>query len=121
MGPAMTTAAQGDEVFLRIRSRLQGRVKLVLANDQAETIAERMAIAVGGLDFHRRLLFLVRRRKQARKRSELLDRANADTVRLAQGTVDGTRFGNPHLGTLDAGRDIGGIGIAISYESFATG
>src|SRR5438067_1977392 len=46
------------------------------------------------------------------ERPNLLDRADADPVSLAQGTVDRPSFRDPHLGATYQRRDIGRIGVA---------
>ena len=51
------------------------------------------------------------------KRADLLDRADADAVGLAQGPVDLPGLRHPHFGAVDQGGDIGGIGIAIADEA----
>jgi len=54
------------------------------------------------------------------KGSDFLDRADADTVRLAEGTIDGTSFGHPHFGAADQWGDIGGVGVAVADEDFVS-
>src|SRR5467141_2011482 len=49
---------------------------------------------------------------------QLLDRAEADAVRLSQSAVDGPRFGDAHLCPVDQSGDIGGISVAVTDESF---
>src|ERR1039458_2840467 len=74
----------------------QFRVELVLADDVAETVADlRSAVAVRLRVLRRELLAGVR------NYSDLLDRADADSVGLAQSAVDGASFGDAHLGTTD--------------------
>jgi hypothetical protein len=48
---------------------------------------------------------------------KLLDRAEPDSVGLAQGPVDGSGLGNPHFSAADQWRRVGGIGIAVAYKA----
>jgi hypothetical protein len=52
-----------------------------------------------------------------RRRTDFLNRADADPVGFAQGAVDGARFCHPHFSTVDKERDIGRVSIAVAYES----
>src|SRR5260370_21091321 len=54
-------------------------------------------------------------------RAQLLDRAEADPVRLAQGAVDGPRLGDAHLSPVDHEGNIGGISVTVTDETFRTG
>ncbi|MGA3317364.1 MAG: hypothetical protein ABSC64_13110 [Candidatus Korobacteraceae bacterium] len=40
-----------------------------------------------------------------------------DAIRLAQGTIDGSGFGDPHLGAADQQRNVGRVGIAVADEA----
>src|SRR5258708_35609676 len=53
----------------------------------------------------------------AGERPQLLDRAEADAVRLSQGAVDRSRLGDAHLSPMDKGGDIGRIGVPIANEA----
>jgi len=46
-----------------------------------------------------------------RSPAKFLDRAEPDAVGLAEGAVNGASFGNAHLGAVDKGRDVGGVGV----------
>lgn len=59
-----------------------------------------------------------RRTRITGERSHLLDGAEADPVRFSQGAVDGSRFGDTHLGPVDQRGHIGGICVAVTNESF---
>src|SRR5271166_4345682 len=50
-------------------------------------------------------------------RSHLLDRADSDTVRFAQSTIDGSRLRYAHLGAADEQRHVGGVGVTVSDEA----
>src|SRR5208282_804989 len=84
----------------------------VLADDLAQTVpnlrATAVVIAVRAL--WRKLL------DSGRNGSDFLDRAEADTISLAQGAVDGSCLGHAHLGPANKRRDIGRIGVAVADE-----
>jgi len=55
-------------------------------------------------------------------RRKLFERAEANTVGLAQGTVDGAGFGHAHLGVVeDQGRNVSWMGITIPDEPATLG
>ena len=93
-------------------------IEVVLADQKAELIAEprlAVAISVGGMPVRRRGNRGGSRR--TRERTQLLDRAKADPVGLAQGAVDGASFGDAQLGAMHHGRNVGGIGIAVADKA----
>src|SRR5690242_17627621 len=51
--------------------------------------------------------------------SNLLDRADPDSIRFAQCAIDSSGFCDSHFSTSDQLRDIVGIGISVSTEPFA--
>jgi hypothetical protein len=53
----------------------------------------------------------------SRSAAEFFDRTEPDAIGLTEGAVDGASFGDAHLGAVDQGRDVGGIGISISDEA----
>jgi len=55
-----------------------------------------------------------------RNRTELLDGAESDPVSLAQGSVYGSRFGNAQFSPVNHEGNVGGIGVAITNETFGT-
>jgi len=72
------------------------RVKLMLADDLAKTIADLWASAVPvAIHVFRGELF-----DSIRDRTNFLDRADPNTVGFSQGAIDRPRFSNTHLGTL---------------------
>src|ERR1039458_8724461 len=88
----------------------------MLADDLAESISNcATAISVGGLG--RQLLRLRRRFARFSEGADLLDRADANPVSLAQGAIDRTGFGNTHLGSMDEERDIGRIGVTVTDKT----
>ena len=96
-------------------------IELVLADQLAEAVADfgTAVVSVFPIDRPgRELLRLPGGRSGFGKRADLLDRANADAVGLAQGPIDRPSLGHPHLGAVDQGRHIGGIRIAVADKSF---
>src|SRR2546426_6160215 len=93
-------------------------IELMLANDLAKAIADLWA-AASVCRLRGELARLPLRLRQLGSRSDFLDRANADTIGLAQCTVDRSSLGDTHFGTMHQGRDIGGIGIAVADKAFA--
>src|ERR1700722_630221 len=93
-------------------------VELVLADQQAELVAEaRLTVLVTVVSARgRRILMRSVRAGRTRRPTEFLDGAEADAVCLAEGAVDSPGFGDAHLGAVDQGRDVRGIGIAIANE-----
>ena len=89
-------------------------VELVLADDLAETIADSRAstVAIAIRILGRKLLDL-----GFEARPDLLDRADADAVGLAQGTIDGSGFGHPHFGAADERGNVRGIGVTVADET----
>jgi hypothetical protein len=54
-------------------------------------------------------------------RRELFERAEANTVSLAQGAIDGAGFGHAHLGIVEnQRRDIAGMSVAVADEATAS-
>src|ERR1019366_1543464 len=54
---------------------------------------------------------------RTRIRSDLLDRADPDAICLAQGTIDGSGFRDPHFGAADQQRNIGRVSITVADET----
>jgi hypothetical protein len=55
-------------------------------------------------------------------RGKLLERAEGNTIGLAQGTIDGPGFGHAHLGIVEnQRRDIARMGIAVADKPAAFG
>ena len=95
----------------------------MLADQQAELVAEaRLTVLVAVVPVRgRRVLMRSVRAGRPRRPTEFLDRAEADAVGLAEGAVDGAGFGDAHLGAVDQGRDVGGIGVAVADEAAESG
>jgi len=98
----------------------EGGIEPVLADQQAETVAEAgLTIAVtvisGGDGI---VLFGSDGLRRARRPTEFLDRTEADAIGLAEGAVDGTGLGDAHLGAANQGRNIGGVGVSVTDETF---
>jgi len=111
LGPAEIDGVGLDEVG----------IELMLADDLAEAVADFRAavVPVGGL--RREVLRVPGERSGVGKRTNPLDRADADAVGFAQGPVYSPGFGHPHLGAMDQGRDTGGIGITVTDEARRAG
>src|SRR5208283_3841918 len=54
---------------------------------------------------------------RCRERSELFDTTEPDSVSFSEGPVNGSRFGDTHLGSTDEGRSVGRIGVAVTDEA----
>ncbi len=52
-------------------------------------------------------------------RPDFLDRAETNSICLAQGAVDGPCLSHAHLGATDERGNVGGISIAVANEAFA--
>jgi hypothetical protein len=91
----------------------------VLADQQAEAVAEaRLAVVVAVISVRGSLGKLGWARSiGSRGPAEFFDRTKADAVGLAEGAVDGTSLGDAHLGAVDQGGDVGGIGIPVADEA----
>lgn len=96
-------------------------IELMLANDLTETVADFGAsvvpIAIGRL--WRKFLRLSGGLRWLGEGPDFLDRADADSVCLAQGAVHGSGFRDSHFGAVNKERNIGGIGVTITNKSFA--
>ena len=94
-------------------------IQLVLANQQAETVPEAgLAVVVAIISVCGSLALIDRSRcASSGSPAELLDRTEPDAVGLAEGAVDCAGFCDAHLGTVDQGRDIGGIGVSVARRS----
>ena len=101
----------------------EASIKLVLANQQAEAVAEaRLAVVVAIVSVRGRVALIRRcRRVGSGGPAEFLDRTEADAVGFAEGAVDGAGFGDAHLGAVDQGRDVGRIGVAVADEAARAG
>src|SRR5207245_5896739 len=79
----------------------QDGIELMLADDLAEAVADLRAaiVSIGRLRWE--LPCLPLRLRRISSGSELLHRAQADPVCLAQGTVHGARLGHAHFGAAN--------------------
>src|SRR5207245_11262331 len=91
----------------------QIRVKLMVADDLAKPIADLRptVVSIGRL---RRNLAHLPIGFRLGNRSDLLDRADADSIRFAERATYGPSFGHTHFGALHAWLNSGRISIAIS-------
>src|SRR6266704_4389024 len=51
------------------------------------------------------------------KRSDLLDRADADSIGFSQCAINGPRLCHSHFGTMHERRNVGWIGVAVANKS----
>jgi len=113
---------RGSAVISRIGLDEIG-VELVLADQQAETVAEAMlsvmVTVISGRDGI--VLFGSDQLCRARGPAKFFDRTEANAVGLAESAVDGTGFSDAHFGAADQGGDVGRIGIAIADEAARLG
>ena len=101
-------AAEVDGVGL-----YQFGIEFVLADDLAETVPDLGATAIPVS------IRVLGRKLLSRNRScpDLLDRADADAVGLAEGAIDRSSFGYAHLGTADERGDVGRIGVTVADKA----
>src|ERR1019366_5834022 len=97
-------------------------IELVLADDLAEPIADlvtstTIAVPVSVGILGRTLTLIGSTRNRTGIRSDLLDRADSDAIRLAQGTINRSGFCYAHLGAADQQRNVGGIGVPVADET----
>ena len=88
-------------------------IEFVLTDNLAETVshlrAGSISVSIGVLG--RKLLI------RTRDRPDLLDRADADAIGLAQGAIDCPGFGHAHLGPADQRGNVGRIRVAVADEA----
>src|SRR5712692_11275210 len=89
----------------------------MLANDLAEAISDLRAAVVSIGRLWGKLFRLWRGWSQFSRGPELLHRADANAIGLAQGAVDRPGFGHAQLGALDHRRHIGPAG-PLSHRSY---
>src|ERR1035438_502534 len=97
-------------------------IEFVLADDLAEPVADlvtstTIAVPVSVGILWRKFALIGRGRHRTGIRSHLLDRADADAICLTQGAIDGSGFGDPHLGAANQQRNIGRVGVAVADET----
>jgi hypothetical protein len=94
-------------------------IEVVLADQKAETITEPRLTIVRAV--RRVSPFRFRGKggglRRTRQPSELFDRAEADAIGFPQCAVNGTSFGDTHLGTTDEWRDVRRIGIPVAHKT----
>jgi hypothetical protein len=72
----------------------------MLADDLAEAVAD-FGATVTPVRWLRRLLRLLRRLCRLGARAQFFDRTDTDPIGFAECAVDGSGFGDAHLGTVD--------------------
>src|SRR5437773_2696544 len=90
----------------------------MLANDLAKTVAYlgTAIISISWLPW-KPLRFLSRLSWSSSRRTEFLDRADADAVSFPECAIHRSSLCDAHLGTMNQGRDIGWIRVAIADET----
>lgn len=88
----------------------------MLANDLAESITKCTTATITAGRLWRQFLLLLRRLRWLSKGPDLLNRADADAVRFAQGAIHRARFSHAHLGPVDQERNVRWIGVTITNE-----
>src|SRR2546422_7751848 len=91
----------------------------MLANDLAKAVADFGAAVVSVCRLRRELVRLAVRMCRLGKGTNLLDRADAYAIGLAQSSVDCSGLRDTHFGAVDQGRDIRRIGVAVAHETSA--
>src|ERR1035441_9961967 len=97
-------------------------IEFVLTDDLAEPVADLMTgttiavpVSVGILG--RKLTLIGSPRRWTGIRSDLLDRADPDAIRLTQGAIDRSGFRDAHLGAANQERNIGRVSVAVDRKS----
>src|ERR1700730_5933655 len=94
-------------------------IEVVLADHEAQPVPQpRLTVVrtILGIRLCSLLRILLRTGGTGNK-LQIFYRAKPDPVSLTKGSGDGSRFGNAHFSSVDQGRNIGGISIAISNET----
>jgi hypothetical protein len=95
-------------------------VELMLPDQLAEAIANFGPAIIALISIRRlgrKLFRLARARNRFGKRANFFDRADADAIGLAQGTINCTSLGYPHLGSMDQRRNVRRIGVTVSDKA----
>jgi len=98
------------------------RIEVVLADQDAQPVSQPwlpvIRAVAGTLP---RGVMVARRVRIGRQGPQLLDRTKTNAVGLAQGAVDGARYGDAHLRAVDQGRDIGWVSVPKPHEPLSPG
>jgi hypothetical protein len=97
----------------------KGWIELVLPDKETQSVPQPRLTVVGAIrrvGLHRWFVVPCRTRKPG-KRSQFLDRTEADPVSFPQGSVDGSCLGDAHFSPVNHQGNIGGIGVAIANET----
>jgi len=100
-----------------------GRVEIVLANEQAETITKQRLSIAREIHIVSRVLLGIRGEavpgiNRSRGTPDFFDRAEANAVGLAECAVDGSGLGDSHFGAANDYGYVRRICIAEAHESF---
>jgi hypothetical protein len=111
-------AKDGSSAEIGGKGLHEGGIEPMLTDQQAQTITQARLTVVMAIGSHRRRFTMIGSNRARGSRSpEFFDRAEADTIGLAESTVDGARLSDSHFGTVNQGRDIGRVGVPISNEA----
>ena len=97
----------------------EASIKLVLANQEAESIAEaRLAVVMAIISVRVRLGLIKRgRRLGSGRTAKFFDRTKSNAIGLSESAIDGAGFRDAHLSAMDQGGDVGRIGVAEADET----
>src|ERR1039457_1781728 len=88
-------------------------IKRFLNSSVSGTVAVPVSVGILG----RKLMCISSRYGWTGIGSDLLDRADPDAIRLAQGAIDSSGLGDPHLGAADQQRNVGRVSVAVANET----
>ena len=99
-----------------------GSIEIVLANEQTETITKQRLAIAREIPIVFRVLLEIRREAVAGVNrsggtTDFFDRAETNAIGLAECAVDGSGFGDSHLGATHQRGDIRWIGISVTDKS----
>jgi hypothetical protein len=97
-------------------------IELVLADQQAETIAKArltVGMAVASVRGRSGLIRSIGPWR-VRRPPKLLYRAKPNAISFTEGPIDCASLSDAHLGAVDYGRDIGGISVTVADEALRT-
>jgi len=94
-------------------------IEIVLTDQQAQLVTQSRLSVAGAIQSVMAIRLQRNRRglRWSRKRPELFDTAEADSVGFSESAIDGSCFGDAHLGTANQGRNVRGIGVAVANET----
>jgi hypothetical protein len=91
----------------------------MLSNQLAKPIANCGAAVASVGGSRRELLRFFWGLRGLGQRTDLLDRADPDSISFAESAIDSASLGHAHFGAMNKERDIGRVGVAVTNESLA--